>query len=241
MESKNYLAGPKLGDFINSLMVCKRNYELNGVKANIFLSELGCNFTNGLDFTYKEVLPVLERQEWFEKLNIYTNQPIDINLISFRNSHHLYVNNWINIFLNGILNENEIPKEYKWIDIKEKDFSLSKTLLINRSLSFPLSDSSSDMYKKLIENYEYDVQFICFDITQYENFKFKTQVKLLKVDSLLDFFIKINSCNIFLGNQSSPTTIASSMNIPRIIELANTNDANHYKTDDIYYSKFKCF
>lgn len=240
MESKNYLAGPKLGDFINSLMVCKRNYELKGFKANIFLSEKGCFFEKGLDFTYREVLPILEQQEWFSQLNIYTNQSIDIDLISFRSSYHLYNNNWLNIFLNGVLNENNIPKEYKWIDIKEQDFNLKNTLLINRSVRFSLSDSSSDKYEKLIKKHK-DVKFICFDEEQYNNFKFKDKVEILKVSSLYEFFVKINSCKCFLGNQSSPTTIASSLNIPRIIELCDGIEAIHYKLDSLYYSNFRCF
>jgi hypothetical protein len=239
MESKNYLAGPKLGDCINSLMVCKRNFELHGFKANIFLSDIGCFFEKGIEFTYNELLPVLKQQEWFSNLEFYKNQNIDIDLVSFRSSNYLYNDNWLNIFLKTFINETP-PKEYKWIDIKEKDFTLNDTLLINRSIRLPLSDSSENKYEKLIEKHN-NVKFICFDEEQYNNFKFKNKVELLKVSSLYDFFVKINSCKCFLGNQSSPTTIASSLNVPRIIELCDGIEAIHYRSDSLYYSNFRCF
>ena len=230
MESKNYLTGPKLGDCINSLMICKRNFDLHGIKANIFLSNIGCCFEKGLEFTYNEL---------FANLEIYKNQNIDIDLVSFRSSHYLYNDNWLNIFFKTFLNENP-PKEYKWIDIKEKDSALTDTLLINRSIRLFLSDNSSNKYEKIIEKHN-NVKFICFDEDQYNNFKFKDKVDILKVSSLYDFFVKINSCKCFLGNQSSPTSIASSLNVPRIIELCDGIEDIHYRSDSLYYSNFRCF
>jgi hypothetical protein len=241
MGSKSYLTGPKLGDCINSLMVCKRNYEIFGFKAKIFLSNIGCSFEKGLDFTYNELYPILEKQEWFDSFELYENQNIDINLLLFRNSNLLYRDNWLNIFLKTFLDEKKIPKDYKWIEISEKDDSLKDVLLINRSVRMLLSEKSSKKYEELIKNNE-NAKFICFDEEQYNNFKFKNKIKMLKVSSLYDFFIKINSCKLFLGNQSSPTTIASSLNIPRIVELCDEGfDSIHYRLDSLYYSNFSCF
>lgn len=240
MESKNYLVGPKLGDCINSLMVCNRNYEKHGFKANIYLTDIGCSFEKGLEFTYSELFPILIKQKWFNNLEIYNNQNIDINLILFRNSPYLYRENWLNIFFKTFLGENNPPKDYKWIDIEETDSSLKDTLLINRSIRYLLNDTNAEIYQRIIKKHNNN-KFICFDEAQYNNFKFKDQVELLKVDSLYDFFVKINSCKYFLGNQSSPTTIASSLNKPRIIELCDDNDANHYKSDEYFYSNIKCF
>jgi hypothetical protein len=240
MVSKSYLTGPKLGDFINSLMVCKRNYEISGFKAKIFLSNIGCNFEKGLDFTYNDLYPVLKKQDWFESFEIYDNQSIDINLVSFRYSNLLYRDNWLNIFLKTFLNEKNTPKDYKWIEISEKDDSLKDVLLINRSVRIPLTQKSSKKYEEIIKNNQ-NAKFICFDEEQYNNFKFKNNVEMLKVSCLYDFFIKINSCKLFLGNQSSPTTIASSLNKPRIIELCEGLDSIHYRLDNLYYSNFSCF
>lgn len=240
MVSKNYLIGPKLGDCINSFMVCRRNYDKLGIKSNIFLTDLGCSFEKGLEFTFNELIPILSEQEWFNDIQLYSDQHIDVDLIKFRNSIHLYKTNWLNIFFKTFLDETIPPRDFSWIKINKTDIELKDTLLINRSIRYTLNEQSAQIYKRIIKKCD-NVKFICFDENQYLNFKFKDDMEMLKVDSLYDFFVKINSCKYFLGNQSSPTTIASSLNKPRLIELCDEIDSIHYKSDELYYSNIKCF
>jgi hypothetical protein len=64
---------------------------------------------------------------------------------------------------------------------------------------------------------------------------------MLKVNSLYEFFTKINGSKLFIGNQSGPMAWATSMNISRGIELLATIDNVHYIKDKEYYSQFDYF
>jgi len=240
METKSYLQGGKLGDFIHSLCVCKFNYDFFNYKADLYISDIGDSFEKGVENTYKDLKPILEKQEWLNSFKIYDNQSIDINLYTFRQSRHLYTTNWIEVYFKEFLDGINPPTEYKWIDM-DKDDSLSNTLLINRS-NKPFTPQVSEIYRQIINNNSHlEKVFICFDESQYENFGFKDDFKLLKVNTLYDFFEKINSCGLFLGNQSGPMGWATSMNAPRIIELLARIDNIHYIKDKNYYKNFNCF
>jgi hypothetical protein len=239
-EIKSYLQGGKLGDLIHSLVVCKFNYEFFNYKADLYIGNIGDNFEKGLEYTYNDLKPVLEQQEWLNSFGIYTDQHIDINLTKFRDSGYLYTTNWIEIYFGEFFNGMPAPKEYSWITLP-KDENLQNTLLINRSMK-PMTEKVTEFYKQVIdENKDLDKAFICFDENQYNNFTLRNECRMIKVNSLYDFFQKINSCKLFLGNQSGPMAWATSMNVPRIIELLARTDNVHYIKDTEYYSNFKWF
>jgi hypothetical protein len=139
---------------------------------------------------------------------------------------------WMDMCFNEFLNGMTPPMNYKWIDM-DKDDSVSDALLINRSLK-DMSQKTTDTYEYVIDKYE-KKYFICFDENQYENFTLKHKVPMLKSTSLYDFFKKINSCKLFVGFQSGPASWATSMNVPRGIELLNRIDNIHFINDKQYY------
>ena len=237
-ETKSYLQGGKLGDFIHSLVVCKFNWEFFGYKADLYISDAGVTFEKGLEFTYKDLKPILEKQEWLNSFGIHNGEDIDVNLSRFRQSRFLYTTNWIEIYFKEFLDDMMAPKEYSWIEM-DKDESLSDTLLINRSLK-PMSEMVNGVYQSVLNNHQKKA-FICFDVEQYNQFPLKEQCELIKVDSLYEFFKKINSSKLFIGNQSGPMAWATSMNVSRGIELLATSDNIHYIKDKEYYSQFDYF
>jgi hypothetical protein len=231
-ETKSYLQGGKLGDFIHSLAVCKFNWDFFGYKADLYISNAGESFEKGLDFTYNDLKPILEKQEWLNSFNIHTDEQIDVNLSRFRQSRFLYTTNWLEIYFNEFLDGITPPKEFKWIEM-DKDELLSDTLIINRSLK-PMSEMVKGVYQSVINEHQKKA-FICFDEEQYNQFPLKNQCELIKVDSLYEFFKKINSAKLFIGNQSGPMAWATSMNVSRGIELLATMDNIHYIKDKEYY------
>jgi len=237
-DTKSYLQGGKLGDFIHSLVVCKFNWEFFGYKADLYISDAGVTFEKGLEFTYKDLKPILEKQEWLNSFGIHNGEDIDVNLSRFRQSRFLYTTNWIEIYFKEFLDDMMAPKEYSWIEM-DKDESLSDTLLINRSLK-PMSEMVNGVYQSVLNNHQKKA-FICFDVEQYNQFPLKEQCELIKVDSLYEFFKKINSSKLFIGNQSGPMAWATSMNVSRGIELLATSDNIHYIKDKEYYSQFDYF
>jgi hypothetical protein len=237
-ETKSYLQGGKLGDFIHSLVVCKFNWDFFGYKADLYISNAGQEFETGLDFTYNDLKPILEKQEWLNSFNIHKDEQIDVNLSRFRQSRFLYTTNWLEIYFKEFLDGIAPPKEFSWIEM-DKDESLSDTLLINRSLK-PMSEKVNGVYQSVLNEHQ-KKSFICFDVEQYNQFPLKDQCEMIKVDSLYDFFKKINGSKLFIGNQSGPMAWATSMNASRGIELLATMDNVHYIKDKEYYSQFDYF
>jgi hypothetical protein len=237
-DTKSYLQEGKLGDFIHSLVVCKFNWEFFGYKADLYISNDGGHFEKGLEFTYNDLKPILEKQEWLNSFNIYNGETIDVNLSRFRQSRFLYTTNWLEIYFKEFFDDMMPPTEYGWIEL-EKDETLSDTLLINRSMK-PMSEQTKGIYQSVLNEFEKKA-FICFDEAQYENFPLKDQCELIKVNSLYEFFTKINGGKLFVGNQSGPMAWATSLNISRGIELLATIDNVHYIKDKEYYSQFDYF
>ena len=238
IETKSYLQGGNLGDFIHSLVVCKFNWDFFGYKADLYIANVGGQFEKGMEFTYNDLKPILEKQEWLNSFSIHNGEPIDVNLSRFRQSRFLYTTNWLEIYFKEFLDDITPPKEFTWIEM-DKDESLSDTLLINRSMK-PMSEQVTGIYQSVLNQFEKKA-FICFDEEQYNNFTLKDQCELIKVNSLEEFFIKINGSKLFIGNQSGPMAWATSMNASRGIELLATIDNVHYIKDKEYYSQFDYF
>jgi hypothetical protein len=239
MENKSYLGGGKLGDFIHGLCVCKYVWEKTNSKADLFICNNGDVFEKPLDVTVQDLIPILKKQEWFNSLQIYNNQKIDINLINFRNSPLLYKTSWIDLYFQTFFDEETTPKDYSWIKIPEKDNSLKDIVLINRSIR-KTHTQKDEIYKQIIEKHKNCI-FVCFDSEQYEKFAYKDLLPMKNVESLYDFFVKLNSCKCYVGNLTGPSAWATSLNIPRVIELPDDEDRNHYLYDANFYTNFKFF
>jgi len=236
--TKSYLQGGKLGDLIHSLCVCKYVYETTGNKADLYIANIGDDFEMGVEHTYNDLKPILEKQEWLNSFNIYNGETIDVNLSRFRQSRFLYTTNWLEIYFKEFFDDMMPPTEYSWIEL-EKDETLSDTLVINRSMK-PMNEKTQGIYQTVLNEFPKKV-FICFDESQYQNFPLNNQCEMLKVSSLYEFFTKINGSKLFIGNQSGPMAWATSMNISRGIELLATIDNVHYIKDKEYYSQFDYF
>lgn len=234
-----YLAGGKMGDFIHMMFVCEYIFSTTGEKADIYLSNSGDAFEYGVNIAYEDLKPIMQTQSFVNTFNIYNGEQIDVDLNKFRESPYLYQSNWLEIYSNTFLQGVKIPTEYSWIDLP-KDNKYSNSLMINRSITNNIIDNDTMIgYETLIQDNKFDaIYFLCFNEKQFDNFPLKDKVKILKVDTLYDFFIKIRSCKFFIGNQSGPFAWASSMNIPRALETHPTIDRIHYMRDKIYYKNF---
>ncbi len=238
--SRSYLMGGKLGDFIHSLVICKYIFDTTGEKADIYISNIGHEFETPLEFTFNELKPVLEKQSWVNSFSLYTNQNINVNLNLFRDSKFLYSTNWIQVYFNTFLNDIRIPMDYSWIDVPEND-DYKNILLVNRSPRHALSLNSRLQYEKYADEFKDSAYFMCFHIYQFDQFPLKDKFKLLKVDTLYQMFQAIKSCKLYIGNQSAPSAIATSLDVLRKIELLDGIDSIHYVDDYKFYSNFSSF
>jgi hypothetical protein len=223
--------------------VCKYNYEKFGQKADLYIAETGDVFSTGLEKTYLDLKPVIESQDWINSFNVYDRQTIQVNLNSFRSSHLLFNSNWLNIYFNSFLPGEEIPLEYSWIDIPKIE-KYKNALVVNRSPKRYGTQMSPDTLSKIKEialDYK-EKFFICSEPSQYEMFELKNEFECVIMPDLFSFFQAIKSCGLFFGNQSAPFAMASSMNVPRVLEILNPGhmpDGVHYASDCNYYRNFR--
>jgi hypothetical protein len=237
--TKSYLMGGKLGDFIHSLAVCKYIYDISGVKADLFIANIGDSFEQPVEFTFSELKPVLEKQEWLNSFNLYDGREIEVNLSNFRNSNHLYAgHNWLNVYFKTFIPGENPPKEFKWIDM-ERDERYTNALIVNRSISKPggLPADALQGYQNIANQYD-EKYFVCFEKFQYEAFPLKDQFQILLVKDLYEYFKVINSAKLFVGNQSGPFAWASAMNVPRVLEILRVPEGIWYRSDSDYYKNF---
>lgn len=241
MENKSFLAAGKLGDFIHQLCVCKYTYEQTGQRVNLYVTNKGEDFERPLEATYQELLPVISKQCWLNEFKIYDSDKhkVDADLSGFRTSPLLYRTNWLRLYFQTFLNISDPPKNYKWIDIETIDESCNDLVLINRSVHrSPITPSKHAIYDRLIS--EYKCAFICYEESQYNSFPYSSKIPMIKVNSIEEFYIKLNSCKHYCGNLSAPSAMATSLNKSRLIEL-HPGDGAHYQSDDMFYTKFKWF
>ena len=222
MQSIIYISGGALGDFIHQLSVIYEIYIKTGKKGILYISSTARNeneFTFGLEKTYNDTYKLITDQPYIESYHIHNNENYDINLSSWIVNQPLYINNW-NITFSAEYNVNWCSNKYLDIeyDLKYKDciFITSSIRRFNESID----------YNILIESLPYRPIFITSIIEEYEYFKNTTGINLecKHFNSLYELYTAINSCKLFIGNLSSPLTIAHAVMKPRICILKSNYD-----------------
>lgn len=218
IDTINYISGGKLGDLINVLYVIKGNYEVHNKKGNLYITgDLkwgGDTFAFDVGKTYNELYEIVICQEYINSFKVHTDEPIDINLNSFRNSTLLNTSSW----LTTLSNTYSLPLiEKAWIKLPESfyDEKYKDTILIHRSLVRHIP-KFMHILQRIIENNK--CLFITCDRREYDTFPLKDQVPLDLKESLAEMYTAINSCKFYAGNLSSPLTMANSLFKPVLIE-----------------------
>jgi hypothetical protein len=240
----NILSGPKLGDFIHSLIVPKYLYDNGYRDINIVLGEVFDNFSLGFDRAFEDLKEIVESQEYTNKFKkLEESDQIDMNLCMFRGSPLLNKKPFWKVYLHTFLqNEPKVPKNYNWLTLPKVD-GYSDTLIINRSHTrdtCTYTKHTHNEYEKVMKQYDRKL-FICFDMEQYNNFAHKDKCEVYQPKDLHEFCTIINSGKRFLGNQSSPLAIATALNVPRTGELLYNATQLHYLNDYLYYDNCNFF
>jgi len=235
--NKSYLLGGKLGDTIHSLVIPSYIYSQTGEKADLYLSTHGDGFTTGIYNTFLELAPMVLAQPFVSSFQIYHGERIDVRLYEFRNSPKLFNRAWTDVYFSTFLPDIDPPKDFAWIVNPIEQF---EGVIVNRSIR-PWGEYTNSRWWDLLEEHLGNIKFLCTDIAQWEKFPLKALVPPLVTHHLQETFNAINSCKLFIGNQSSPLAYASSINKPRIAELRQNPDAPHYRHEDEYSSNITWF
>jgi hypothetical protein len=218
----NYISGGRLGDFIFQLSVIHANYLKTGKKGILYLADIGDKFVKGLETAYDDTKEFILSQEYIEEYRIYNGEKYDINLSSWRDTVFIKEQNWIELFRN-VFNINFGTT--KWINNISINSEFQNKIIIGYSLQ---RDNTHINLTDFLNKYDKSkLHFICLDENEYLSFKNKTGLNIPYTfcKNLMELFISINSCELFIGNFSAPLCVALSQNI-KCIGIAPT-DTKH--------------
>lgn len=212
-----YISGGLLGDFIHQLSVVKENYDKMGRKGILYISDKARPnepFTFGLEQVYNDTYPFISQQSYIDSYHIHENQEYDINLSSWFFNQPLYHHNWKKILYD----------EYNinWCSTPYLTFKINKQFTDSILISSSIKRFNKNInYNKLIELLPQKPIFVTSNIEEYNYFKEMTGIELeaYYFKELNELYSAIYSCNIFIGNLSSPMTIAEACFKPRIYLL----------------------
>jgi hypothetical protein len=228
----NFLISGKLGDFIHQLYVVKY-YSYNN-EINLYYSP---NFLEGLDYngSFNNLKLLVDRQSYINSFDYFNDQLIDVNLTDFRYNKKINTLGWTDLLIDtyGIKKLDSLS----WIDT-DKNLDYNNKIIIHRSqqkhnVNFP--------WGKIIDKYKKDIIFISIDENDYNSFPYKNDISFVKVDNIYELSIIINSCKLFIGNQSMPFALSHSLNIPRIVEISEMNHFFWYVHELKYYDNLNYY
>ncbi len=217
----NFLHSGHLGDLINSLPVIKEIAKKNTCNLLINIEkkvgEVNIDRLHPSKEVYltqnsfNKILPLLNKQPFLSKVNLYKKETIDINLDFFRDlpiNFNIDSVRWYS-HLTGV--HPDLSKPYL-LKI-EKNRKYKKSIIIMRSLR----RQNQNIKFNFLNKYN-DILFIGL---RNEYLDLKKQIKNLKFYDCKDFLEMaqiIKSCKLFIGNLSFGFTIAEALKVPRLLE-----------------------
>jgi len=208
-----YINGGLLGDFIQSLSVVCENFYNSGRKGIIYISNRGEAFRNGLENTYNDTYSTIIKQKYIHEYKIHMGEPYLIDLTAWRHFRNLNHNNW---HYNYSMLYNIDWGKHKWLDVEYNDKWKNKIVVNTTDRRWPLLD-----FKALHNKYKDNLIYVAADIEQYNIFckKTKLQIEYCKITDFAELCSAIYSCKLFVGNLSSPLSIAHALNVNRVCGL----------------------
>jgi hypothetical protein len=214
-DTIRYISGGKLGDFIHQLSVVNEMFLKTKKKGIVYLSNIGDNFSFGLERSYKDLYSLVSSQPYISDFKIHNGEEYDINLSTWRNNKLLFHANLHYIF------SNEYSAEWgthPWLftnkPIKEEFSNIVLIHCIHYRFPHNLD------FNKLFQEYgRENVCYITDDKTQYDYFIQKTgiNIRLYLADSLDDMIHTIDSCKLYIGNATAPLTYAHGLHKDTIV------------------------
>jgi len=233
----NFSMAGKLGDFLHAMFAVKHTCQHNGIKANVHMYDIGWEF--GIKNTHAELKPILEQQPYINELLI-SDGPLEgsTDLGQYINSPWLYQACWSNIYSKTF--NFPINSEYKWINWNKINPDLYDKVLIQRKANDMRNNNFP--YRDLLDQYgRENILFISSTENDYNEFPFKDEISFYKLTTLDDWFTAMNSAKLVVANLSAPAVMASALDKPRIIELPNAWDCNHYIGEEKYSKNIRWF
>lgn len=240
----NFIAGGMMGDFIHSLYVVKQLCAQNNKKANLFIAEgHGDVWRFDLNKTHADLKSLMNNQDYINNFGILNptefNEPA-VNLTDWRKTL-IHTDAGYEKCWSEVLSECykfQILDEYKWLNASEDAITKNK-IVIHRSVH---RHNGEFPWKKILDTYKNEeVVFLTSHITEWDVFPHKYgNIRLHQVSTVSDMANAVNSCKMFIGNQSAPFSLACALDVPRLVEL-DYDPAAFYMDEKKYSNKISWF
>ena len=234
----NFMAGGMMGDFIQSLYALKNICEQKNDKANLYIANDGDIWKYGLQKAFDDLKTLINSQPYINKFNIlpsnFNETFINLNdwrkIVAITHSQTGGYNKCWSEVLSECYNFN-ITNEYQWLFSSKNNISNNK-IVIHRSVH---RHNNEFPWQKIINQLQVKALFLTSNLIEWDKFSFKSpNIQLCQVSSISEMTEIIGSCKMFIGNQSAPFSIASALDIPRLVEL--DYDPAKFYMDEIKYS-----
>ena len=237
-----FKSGGLMGDFINSLYVVKNICINQEAKADLYINNGGEAFRYGIDKAYNDLYDIVMLQPYINTFSIDNNinNNDSISLYDWRSQvQHDFNNGGYNKSWSELLSNYycfDVPNEYKWVYILDTDVNYSNATIIHMSnrRRNPKFDTENYILNNGIDN-------VVFLITN-ENDLYIDGYDKVVVDDIYKMALILNSCKYFIGNQSMPLALASSLDVPRLAVLdLDFNNYMFYKGEPNYSKNIDVF
>lgn len=241
----NFIAGGLMGDFIHSLYVVKHICLQQNKKANVFIAEgYGDVWKFSLEKTHDDLKELMLNQSYIEQFKILDtkNPPKDfIDLTEWRKhlvkKNGVYVYGWTDVLSKCY---KFTPSEnYAWLKSISHNPTTKDKILIHRSIH---RHNGQFPWKEILNNIKnQEVLFLMVSDIEWQKFPYKyDNVKPLHMPTVSEIANSIAGCKMFIGNQSSPFSIACGLDVPRLVEL-DADPAAFYMNEIKYTNKISWF
>ena len=239
----NFISGGHAGDLIHELYAIKNICIKHNDTANFYIVDQshGIPHCGGYHFslqkTYEDSKDFILAQEYINTYEILSNQQIDgyINMSAWRSMLGRFTT-WTDLLSSFYNFPNK--EAYPYARVRKPDPTSAGKVLIHHS---GRRDNPLFNWGKLIDQTDKDIFFITSDPNEYHTFKLKSEkIKLFLISTFNELAEAIAGSDLFIGNQSLPMAIASSLDHPRICELHGPS-AEFYCGEHTYSDKYSWY
>jgi hypothetical protein len=201
----------------------------------------GIHRKGGITITEKDfemLRPLLMSQPYIEDVIRHTDESVTVHLDDVMRHQWLnipygYIPRWWFYLYPDMACDLSKP----WLEL---DDQMGEMILINRSARY----HNPNIDYSFLEEYRHKLLFVGLD-DEWKSFcKSFVAIRHYKVQDFLELAIAINSCQLFIGNQSFCFALAEALKVPRILEVfaplpnvipTGENARDFYQTDALKY------
>ena len=223
-EPIRYVSGGLFGDFLNQLSVVAEKFYETGRKGILYISNDGDPFRKGIDIAYNDTFNSISQQIYIKEYKIYNNEPVDIQLSSWRNNFS-YNDNWVQIYGK---NYDVNWANHKWLS-SNIDSNWTNKIVINISPYRSFNASSLKLFLEHITPIMNSCVFVSNENEWFKDFVKKTglQIEYYQPNTFDETVSIVNSCKMGYLGLSSMAVIANALHKPHILITSDVQCDNN--------------